>query len=160
MQPAARLGERAAVHPRSLLRAVTRLDAAPPPQAAAGHVKVPVRYDGPDLEIVAELTGLDPQEVVALHTRAAYRVAFIGFAPGFGYLRGGDPRLAVPRRETPRERVPAGAVAVAAEYSAVYPTDSPGGWRILGRTDLVMFDPAREPPVLLTPGTRVSFEAV
>jgi KipI family sensor histidine kinase inhibitor len=123
------------------------------------RIVIPVRYDGPDLEHVAGLTGLDPGEVVGLHTAADYRVAFIGFAPGFAYLRGGDQRLAVPRRDTPRERVSAGSVAIAAGYSAVYPTDSPGGWQILGHTELTMFDPGRDPPVLLEPGARVSFEA-
>lgn len=133
-----------------------------PARAATGdrRIVVPVRYDGPDLEDVAAMTGLAVDQVVALHTGATHRVALIGFAPGFAYLRGGDPRLAVPRLDTPRERVAAGSVAIAAGYSAVYPTDSPGGWRILGHTELVMFDPHRDPPVLLEPGVRVTFEAV
>jgi len=139
------------------LRAVTVV----PQEELAGRLLViGVRYDGADLRQVARLTGLRPDEVVALHTAPQYTVAFIGFAPGFGYLRGGDPRLAVPRLVTPRERVAAGSVAIAAGYSAVYPTDSPGGWQILGHTETVMFDPDRDPPVLLEPGTRVRFEAI
>jgi KipI family sensor histidine kinase inhibitor len=120
-------------------------------------VEVPVRYDGPDLEEVARLTGVD--DVVALHTAAEYTVAFIGFTPGFGYLLGGDDRLAVPRLDTPRERVPAGSVAIAGPYSAVYPRASPGGWRLLGTTELVLFDPASARPALLEPGDRVRFGA-
>jgi KipI family sensor histidine kinase inhibitor len=124
------------------------------------HLTVPVRYDGEDLDEVAAIAGLAREQVIDLHTQAEYRVAFIGFAPGFGYLRGGDPRLEVPRRSTPRERVSAGSVAIAAGYCAVYPFDSPGGWQILGHTGLVMFDAARRPPALLEPGVRVSFEAL
>jgi KipI family sensor histidine kinase inhibitor len=124
------------------------------------RVVIPVHYDGPDLEHVAQLTGLDFASVAQLHAGAEYRVAFIGFAPGFAYLRGGDRRLAVPRRATPREQVAAGSVAIAAGYSAVYPTDSPGGWQVLGHTELVMFDPHRDPPVLLEPGTLVRFQAI
>jgi KipI family sensor histidine kinase inhibitor len=120
-------------------------------------VEVPVRYDGPDLAEVARLTGID--DVVALHTAAEYTVAFVGFAPGFAYLLGGDERLAVPRLDTPRERVPAGSVAVAGPYSAVYPRESPGGWRLLGRTELGLFDPAGDRPALLEPGDRVRFVA-
>lgn len=118
---------------------------------------VPVTYDGPDLDHVASLTGMSPEEVVRRHAGAEYRVGFVGFAPGFGYLLGGDRRLRVARREEPRERVPAGSVAVAAEYSAVYPRASPGGWQLLGRTELKMFDPDRDPPALLAPGRGVRF---
>jgi len=120
-------------------------------------VEVPVDYDGPDLDEVARLTGVD--DVVGLHTAAEYTVGFVGFAPGFAYLLGGDERLFVPRLDTPRERVPAGSVAVAEPYSAVYPRESPGGWRLLGRTELVLFDPAGERPALLEPGDRVRFVA-
>ncbi|WP_016697041.1 5-oxoprolinase subunit B family protein [Actinoalloteichus spitiensis] len=130
------------------------------PFAGGEELRVPVRYDGADLDVVAELTGLSGAEVVARHTAARYRVAFCGFAPGFGYLVGGDPALRVPRLPSPRLRVPAGAVAVADEFSAVYPRESPGGWRLLGRTRLPLWDARRDPPALLTPGTLVRFEEV
>lgn len=118
---------------------------------------IPVRYDGPDLDDVARLTGLTPADVVAAHTATPWRVAFGGFAPGFAYLTGGDPRLRVRRRSTPRTSVPAGAVALAGGFSAIYPQSSPGGWQLIGLTDTVMFDPAREPAALLRPGDRVRF---
>jgi KipI family sensor histidine kinase inhibitor len=135
--------------------------AAPAPAAAAGVVvEVPVRYDGEDLAEVAELTGTDPEEVVRRHTAAEYTCAFCGFAPGFAYLTGLDPVLRVPRRASPRQAVPAGAVAVADEFTAVYPRSSPGGWRILGATDLPVWDLDRSPPALIVPGARVRFVAV
>ncbi|MDH2430351.1 allophanate hydrolase subunit 1 [Sphaerisporangium sp. TRM90804] len=124
---------------------------------AGGEVTVPVVYDGADLAAVAELTGLTEREVVQAHTGSPWTVAFCGFAPGFGYLVGGDPRLAVPRRTESRVRVPAGSVALAAEFSAVYPRESPGGWQLIGRTGLRVWDVAAEPPALLRPGTRVRF---
>ena len=119
-----------------------------------------VHYDGPDLDEVAELTGLSVEEVVAAHTRHDWRVAFGGFAPGFAYLIGGDPRLEVPRRSEPRTSVPGGSVALAGEFSAIYPRSSPGGWQLIGRTDTVLFDPDREPPALLQSGGAVRFVAV
>ena len=131
---------------------------APPP--ASGVVEVPVHYDGPDLDAVAAHTGLTATEVVAAHTGTPWRVAFGGFAPGFAYLVGGDPRLVVPRHAEPRTRVPAGAVGLAGEFSGIYPRESPGGWQILGTTDLVLWDPDRDPPALLTPGTTVRFVEV
>ncbi len=124
---------------------------------ARAPVTVTVAYEGPDLGEVARLTGLSPEEVARRHAAAEYRVAFIGFAPGFAYLVGGDPMLEVPRRDEPRKRVPAGSVAVAGPYSAVYPAASPGGWQLIGRTGLRVFDAAREPPALLEPGTPVRF---
>lgn len=136
------------------------LDAPPDASAAsdaARVVEVPVAYDGPDLAAVARLTAFSPEEVAARHAAAGYVVGFVGFAPGFAYLLGGDARLHVPRLEVPRERVPAGSVAVAGPYSAVYPRESPGGWRLLGRTELRLFDPRRDPPALLAPGDRVRF---
>jgi KipI family sensor histidine kinase inhibitor len=136
---------------------------APEPGGAAAPgelVEVPVVYDGEDLPEVAALTGLPVEEVVAAHTGAGWTVAFTGFAPGFGYLVGGDPRLWVPRRAQPRTRVPAGSVALAGEHSGVYPRASPGGWQLLGRTDLVVWDAERDPPALLRPGVRVRFTAV
>lgn len=122
-----------------------------------GVVEIPVRYDGPDLTAVADHTGLTPAGVVAAHTGTEWEVAFTGFAPGFGYLVGGDPRLAVPRLAQPRPHVPAGSVALAGTYSGVYPTESPGGWQLIGHTDTVLWDVRREPPALLRPGVRVRF---
>ena len=127
------------------------------PLAPGRSVEIPVVYDGADLEAVAQLAGLSAEEVVERHAAADYVVAFIGFAPGFAYLIGGDERLAVPRLAKPRERVPAGSVAVAGPYSGIYPRDSPGGWRLLGRTSLTLFDPERAAPALLTSGDRVRF---
>jgi KipI family sensor histidine kinase inhibitor len=125
--------------------------------AGAAPVEIAVRYDGPDLPEVATRTGLSVAEVVAAHTATAWRVAFCGFAPGFGYLVGGDARLRVPRRPEPRTAVPAGAVALAGEFSAVYPRSSPGGWQLIGTTDVALWDVDREPPALLQPGTVVRF---
>lgn len=121
---------------------------------------IPVRYDGPDLELVAERSGLSAAEVTTRHSAAAYEVEFLGFAPGFAYLRGLDPALILPRLETPRTRVPAGAVAIAGPYSAVYPRPSPGGWLLLGTTDLRLFDAGAMPPARLQAGDRVRFEVV
>ncbi|WP_402469548.1 5-oxoprolinase subunit B/C family protein [Isoptericola aurantiacus] len=123
-------------------------------------VEVPTVYDGEDLDDVAAHLGWSPAEVVRRHTGSAWTVGFVGFAPGFGYLVGDDPDLVVPRRDTPRTRVPAGAVALAGEYSGVYPRPSPGGWQLVGRTDVVTWDPARESPALWVPGDRVRFTAV
>ena len=120
-------------------------------------VEIPVDYDGADLPAVARLVGLSEDEVVGRHAAAGYVVGFLGFAPGFAYLLGGDELLHVPRLAEPRARVPAGSVAVAGPYSAVYPRASPGGWRLLGRTSLALFDPARDEPALLAPGDRVRF---
>ena len=129
-----------------------------PATASASHeVEIPVRYDGPDLDDVARLTGLSRAEVVEAHTATPWRVAFGGFAPGFAYLVGGDARLRVPRRERPRAAVPAGAVALAGEFSGVYPRSSPGGWQLVGTTDAVLWDVDRDPPALLRPGTTVRF---
>ncbi|OEJ97150.1 5-oxoprolinase subunit PxpB [Streptomyces thermolilacinus] len=120
-------------------------------------VEVPVRYDGPDLAEVAALWGVAPGEVGRVHAGVEYRVAFCGFAPGFGYLTGLPERYAVPRRATPRTAVPAGSVALAGPYTGVYPRASPGGWQLIGTTDAVLWDTAREPAALLTPGSRVRF---
>lgn len=127
--------------------------------SSADHptVKIPVRYDGPDLADVAELTGLSVSEVVRAHTSTVWAVGFAGFAPGFAYLVGGDPRLRVPRRAQPRTRVPAGAVALADDFSGIYPRASPGGWQLIGSTKTVLWDLDRDPPALLRPGTRVRF---
>ncbi|WP_031510247.1 5-oxoprolinase subunit PxpB [Streptomyces megasporus] len=126
----------------------------------AASVVLPVRYDGPDLAEVASLWGVDVAEVAEIHARTEFRVAFCGFAPGFAYLTGLPESLHVPRRATPRTAVPAGSVGLAGPYTGVYPRTSPGGWRLVGRTDAVLWDVSREPAALLTPGTRVRFEAV
>jgi KipI family sensor histidine kinase inhibitor len=131
--------------------------ASPRTSDAGDHVTLEVTYDGPDLDAVAEAVGLGVDEVVRRHTGSSNVTAFLGFAPGFAYLTGLDPSLHVPRLETPRTRVPAGAVAVAGELAAVYPRESPGGWRLLGRTDASLWDLARDEPALLRPGTRVTF---
>ncbi|MGJ7907317.1 5-oxoprolinase subunit B family protein [Actinopolyspora sp. H202] len=128
--------------------------------ADRGLLTVPVIYDGADLDAVAELTGLSPREVVDAHTGTEWLVAFGGFAPGFGYLVGGDPRLEVPRRAESRTGVPAGSVGLAGRFSGVYPRTSPGGWQLIGRTELEMWRTDRDPPALLRPGVRVRFEEV
>jgi KipI family sensor histidine kinase inhibitor len=120
------------------------------------HV-LPVRYDGPDLGEVGERTGLSPGEVIRRHTGPVYDVHFLGFVPGFAYLGPIDPALVLPRRESPRRRVPAGSVAIAGGQTGVYPLETPGGWHLLGHTDTVLFDPARDPPNLLAPGDQVRF---
>ena len=130
----------------------------PPAEAVAGDpVEIPVRYDGEDLDEVARLTRLDPGEVVARHTAPTYTVAFLGFSPGFPYLVGLDPALEVPRLGTPRTSIPAGSVGLAGTQTGIYPTASPGGWRLIGRTEVALFDPARDPPALLAPGGRLRF---
>ncbi|MEU0967098.1 allophanate hydrolase subunit 1 [Streptomyces sp. NPDC005917] len=134
-----------------------------PAQAAdnRGTIEIPVRYDGPDVADVAVLWGIGADEVAARHSSYTYSVAFCGFAPGFGYLTGLPPQLHVPRRDTPRTRVPAGAVALAGPYSAVYPRATPGGWQLIGTMPdpAPLWDLARDEPALLTPGTRVRFVA-
>lgn len=119
---------------------------------------IPVHYDGIDLEAVAAATALPVGEVVVRHTGRTYTVDLLGFVPGFAYLSELDRSLQLPRRPEPRPRVPAGSVAIAAAQTAVYPLDTPGGWHIIGRTDTVIFDAARDPPALLRAGDRVRFE--
>jgi KipI family sensor histidine kinase inhibitor len=131
-----------------------------PASGATALLVIDTVYDGPDLAGVAALTGLTEADVVARHEAAEYQVGWLGFAPGFGYLTGLDPALAVPRLDSPRLSVPAGSVAIAGGLAAVYPAASPGGWRLLGRTDAVLWDPGRDPPALLAPGQRVRFRAV
>lgn len=126
-------------------------------------VEVPVCYGGecgPDIEAVADHVGLSRDEVIARHTAAEYTVAMLGFAPGFPYLLGLDPALQVPRRTTPRTRVPAGSVAIGGAQTGIYPRELPGGWHLIGCTSLALFDPQREPPCLLASGDRVRFRAV
>lgn len=129
-------------------------------QVARGRlVEVPVVYDGEDLPEVCRLTGLTVEQVVARHTAPEYLVAFLGFAPGFPYLVGLDPALHVPRRPTPRTAVPAGAVGLAGGQTGIYPRRTPGGWQLVGRTQVVLFDADRDPPALLAPGDRLRFLA-
>ncbi|MBA3877132.1 MAG: allophanate hydrolase [Anaerolinea sp.] len=120
-------------------------------------IEIPTRYDGPDLDAVAEMTGLTPAEVAERHAAITYTTLFLGFVPGFGYLGPLPRELTVPRRPMPRTQVPAGSVAIAGAQTAVYPLDSPGGWWVIGRTDVALWDPRREPPALLRPGGRVRF---
>lgn len=164
VDPAA--GDLAAVE--RAVREVRPQRGAPAGRTAGDVVEVPVVYDGEDLEEVGELTGWGADGVVERHTAQEWTVAFCGFAPGFGYLvaRGGAAsrdsagRWDVPRRSSPRTRVPAGSVALAGEFTGVYPRESPGGWQLLGRTELDVFDLERDPPALLVPGARVRFTAV
>ena len=144
----------------ALTAAVARLGVVPGSgaRADAGEpVLIPVTYDGSDLAEVAALTGLSAAEVVTAHTGSAWRVAFGGFAPGFGYLTSASRTWDVPRRGSPRTRVPAGSVALAGEFSGVYPRESPGGWQLIGRTEVAVFDLSRDPAALLRPGNRVRF---
>jgi KipI family sensor histidine kinase inhibitor len=122
---------------------------------AALHIEV--RYDGPDLNAVAAAAGLSSDAVIALHSEAEYTVQFCGFSPGFGYLTGLPEPLRLPRLDAPRAKVPAGSVAIAGDYTGVYPKASPGGWRLLGHTDAVLFELHRDPPALFVPGRSVRF---
>lgn len=131
--------------------------------ADTAEIEIPVRYGGdggPDLAALAQHTGLSVDEVVKRHTEAEYVVFFLGFQPGFAYLGGLDPALAMPRRSEPRLEVPAGSVGIGGAQTGIYPAASPGGWQLLGRTELKLFDPARNPPTLMQPGDRVRFKAL
>jgi KipI family sensor histidine kinase inhibitor len=130
------------------------------PADRGADVVIDVVYDGPDLGEVADHTGLTTAQVINAHTCTLWRVGFSGFAPGFAYLVDGDPRLRVPRRSDPRTSVPAGSVALAGEFSAIYPRQSPGDWQIIGHTDAVLWDIERPNPALLTQGMWVQFRAV
>lgn len=134
----------------------------PVPPTPRRHV-VPVRYgasDGPDLTAAAALAGLTPDALVALHTGRDHEVLFLGFAPGFAYIGGLAPELVLPRLATPRVSTPPGSVAIAESYTGIYPVGLPGGWRVIGRTDLRLFDPTADPPTTFEPGDIVRFEAV
>ena len=140
------------------LRALAQAAAGPAADAPVTTVEIPVRYGGEDLPFVAEHLGLSEREVIARHTGQPWQAAFAGFAPGFVYLAGGHPCFAqMPRRTTPRTRVPAGSVALAGDFSAVYPTASPGGWQLIGVTEVAMWDLARAEPAYVRPGWRVRF---
>jgi KipI family sensor histidine kinase inhibitor len=142
-----------------LRAALERLPWRPGRAGTGERVELPVHYDGADLAAVAELLGTDPDGVVAAHTGREWTVAFCGFAPGFGYcvpVRGPE-QWDVPRLATPRTRVPAGSVGLAGGFTGVYPSASPGGWQLVGRTDVAVFDLSRDPAALLRPGVRVRF---
>ncbi len=123
-------------------------------------VRIPVTYDGQDLTEVAQRTGMTEESVIDMHCLREYRVYMLGFAPGFAYLGDLDQRLALPRRESPRKRVSKGSVAIAEAQTAVYPSSTPGGWHLIGRTEMTMFDPTRDPPATLAVGDRVRFERI
>lgn len=129
------------------------------PEIGSREVTIPVIYDGPDLDLVAETANISPDEVIRLHTGATYEVAFCGFAPGFGYLTGLPAPLQQPRLDSPRTKVPPGSVGIAGEFTAAYPRSTPGGWRLIGRTEIILFDPKAATPALLAPGDKVRFVA-
>ena len=150
---------------RQLADAVRALLASGSPRFASSgaSIEIPVTYGGergPDLDALALHCGLSRDAVIARHTTPTYRVAMLGFAPGFPYLFGLDPALHTPRRATPRVRVPRGSVAIGGSQTGIYPAQLPGGWQLVGQTPLALFDPAREPPALLAPGDQVRFRAI
>lgn len=147
----------AVTDPAQLERTVRAVEPRRGQRPAGELVELPVVYDGPDLQQVGNLTGWGAYGVVERHTGREWTVAFCGFVPGFGYLTCPGDEWAIPRLDSPRTRVPVGSVALAGEFSAVYPSDTPGGWQLIGRTDATLFDLNRDPPALLTPGTRVRF---
>lgn len=150
-----RPGSQALAEVRALVAELTHA-----PTAESREITIDVVYDGEDLELVARDAGISTQAVAQLHADAEYTVAFTGFAPGFGYLTGLPEPLRQSRLDTSRTRVPAGSVGVAGEFTGVYPRESPGGWRLLGRTGAVLFDQHAERPALLAPGDRVRFRSV
>lgn len=136
--------------------AVRRIEPSSSPSTHEAIVEIPARYDGPDIDDVLAQTGLTRPELIQWHTGADWQVAFCGFAPGFGYLVTENAR-SVPRRNTPRTRVPAGSIGLAGEFSGVYPRSSPGGWQLIGCTELALFDLDADPPAVLRPGVGVRF---
>jgi allophanate hydrolase len=149
----------------SLAEATARLKAAAatvelPDDADCGQLTIPVVYDGEDLERVCEQLGLSRDAFIELHTRDEYRVDMLGFVPGFAYVGGLDPALDVPRLENPRQRVPAGSVGIAGGRTGLYALDSPGGWPIVGRTTMPLFDARADDPFVLRAGMRIRFEVV
>jgi inhibitor of KinA len=156
-------GDHLSAHQRLQEAVLVALRDVPDAVDSAREVEIPVLYGGtagPDLEAVATQIGLPRAEVIARHSAATYRVAMLGFAPGFPYLLGLDPALAVPRRVDPRISVPAGSVAIGGIQTGIYPQALPGGWQLIGRTPLVLFDLAASEPSLLQPGDRVRFRAI
>lgn len=144
---------------KKLAAALGKLKSVELEKQSSGSVTIPVIYDGEDLAWTAEYLGMEPQALIDWHTSQTWQVAFMGFAPGFGYLMPlGEDKLLIPRRKSPRKSIPAGAVALAGEFSGVYPQASPGGWQLIGQTPLKMWDPQRENPALLQPRALVKFE--
>lgn len=141
--------------PRAFAADVAGWDVPPVVRGRGAAVDIAVRFDGPDLAEVAGLWGVDAGEVAGIVAATAFRVAFCGFAPGFGYLTGLPERLHVPRRAEPRTSVPSGSVGLAGPYAGVYPRSSPGGWQLIGTTGATLWDPERDPAALLAPGTEV-----
>ena len=146
--------------PTALARDLPHWHPVTPDASTARHVEVPTIYDGADLLEVARLWDMTREELISTHSSGTHEVAFLGFAPGFAYISGLPPQHPVSRRAKPRTQVPAGSVALAGEFTGIYPRRSPGGWQLIGRTAEVMWDAAREPPVLLTPGRRIQFVKV
>ncbi len=140
----------------SVAEAVRRMHTSAPTAAEPEVVEIPATYDGPDIEDVLVQTCLTRDELVEWHTGTDWRVAFCGFAPGFGYLTSDNART-LARRDAPRTSVPAGSIGLAGEFSGVYPRASPGGWQLIGRTELTLFDLDADPPALLRPGVAVRF---
>ena len=134
--------------------------AIPPVAQEMRAIEIPVVYGGPDLSAVAEYAGCSEHDVIQLHTAPRYRVYMLGFLPGFAYMGSVNRRIAMPRLDTPRARVAAGSVGIAGEQTGIYPCDTPGGWRVIGRTSTALFDAARAEPFLLKAGDHVSFVAV
>jgi inhibitor of KinA len=123
-------------------------------------LEIPVCYEGayaPDLAFVARSNGLSEKEVIEIHSKKDYEIYFLGFSPGFPFLGGMDPRIAAPRKTSPRLKIPSGSVGIAGRQTGIYPSETPGGWRIIGRTPLMLFDPKREEPSYLKPGDRLRF---
>ena len=137
--------------------ALKDIDLTKAPTTHPREITVPVSYDGPDLDLVAETAQTTPDGVVKLHTEATYEVAFCGFAPGFAYLTGLPKQLQQPRLDSPRTKVPQGSVGIAGEFTAAYPRATPGGWRLIGRTEITLFDPKADVPAFLQPGDQVRF---
>jgi KipI family sensor histidine kinase inhibitor len=146
--------------PTDLARTMIGIDVAPVDRTVTDMITIDVRYDGPDLEPLADQLGIDVEQLIAHHTGQPWTVAFCGFSPGFGYLAPTERPLPVPRHTSPRTRVPAGSVALADQWSAIYPSDSPGGWQLIGSTDVRLFDVAADPPALLRPGSQVRFRRI
>src|SRR6267378_5508733 len=144
----------------ALAAAINRLASKRPPMAEPGRLhRIPVVYDGPDLEAVAAILGLIPAQVAAIHSKPIYRVFLVGFVPGWAYLGPLPEELELPRRHVPRTQVPAGSVAIAGRQTGIYPLPSPGGWHLIGRTNVKLFLPDSDPPCLFRAGDRVKFFA-